>query len=579
MRHLADAWCRRCTRLVLFPVLLCACFLAATCFAKAAPVKSAGADTSAVTPDLALREILDAAKQEAAHSCAPTEDRLRAIICAGTIRIGVRDNYPPFAAIDADRHAGFEIAIAEKIAQALGVSATLVTVTPANRLALLAEDRVDLVIATMGDTTLRDSQAHFVRPHYYASHTAIVGPRSMPLTKFADIAGRTICVTVGNYSNPDLTVAGSRLLLFANPEQLADELQSGACSLIAQDDTFLARYFADPKFAAAYNTKLVMDPLPWGMAVSLAGSERLATALSLVSEIFHRDGVFVELAGEQAVAPAFLIEQRAVWLRPDCDTAQGFADPDCVLLPRRTEVSETRFASAVTGGESWVKDRVGLSLNLEVFKLQPAWDLVREGARNSLILILGTLTATLAVALLVGRALSARLALLRWVTRSLVMGVQSTPPVLALVIAASTANAIFSFSALSAISSAILALGLINGSNAGQAISEAVWSLRAEETPGKLGPRLTEGQLYLHALGRSMTQIVAFLINATKATPMASFIGAPELLNALTDSSSFSSDRKTTYWLLLIFYVALVMLVVWLCGRARRTLERRLAAA
>jgi polar amino acid transport system substrate-binding protein len=153
---------------------------------------------------------------------------------------------------------------------------------------------------------------------------------------------------------------------------------------------------------------------------------------------------------------------------------------------------------------------------------------------------------------------------------------QSTPPVLSLVIAASAANAIFAFSSTLAIMAAILSLGLINGSNAGQAISEAVASLRAEQH-ARSAP-LTDNALYLHALRRSMTQIMAFLINATKATPMASFIGAPELLNALTDSSSFSSDGETTYWLMLIFYVVVVLTVVWVCSRTKRMLERHLNA-
>ena len=160
------------------------------------------------------------------------------------------------------------------------------------------------------------------------------------------------------------------------------------------------------------------------------------------------------------------------------------------------------------------------------------------------------------------------------------MLLQSTPPVLSLVIAASAANAVFAFSAGLALAAAILALGLINGGNAGQAIAEAVASLRAEDAARPPGHRhLDDGQLFIHALRRSMTQIIAFLINATKATPMASFIGAPELLNALTDSTSFSSDRETTYWLLLIFYVAAVLAVVWLCGMLRGLLERHLAAS
>src|SRR5207237_8885057 len=119
---------------------------------------------------------------------------------------------------------------------------------------------------------------------------------------------------------------------------------------------------------------------------------------------------------------------------------------------------------------------------------------------------------------------------------------------------------------------AIVALGLTNGSNAGQAISEAMGSLRGER-------HLAGMNLFLHSLGRAATQIVAFLVNAAKGTPVASFIGAPELLSALTDITSFSTGRVTTYCLLLIFYTVVVMIVVWLCDKLRLWLEGGEAAA
>jgi polar amino acid transport system substrate-binding protein len=561
---------RRGSRVLL---LLLAGLIATPVLATPALATLAIAGPPPTSPDVALSRILATAHAQAATSCARPVDRLETILCTGTIRVGLRDNYPPFSSLQGNQSRGFEVAIAQHIAQALGVTLSPVTVTPADRIALLAENRIDLTIATMGDTTLRDTQALFVRPHYYASHTAILGPRAVPLTTLAGAAGHTVCVTVGDSSNPELSAAGVRLLLFASPQQLIDELHSGACSLIAQDDSFFARYLADPRFSALYDTKFTMDPLPWGMAVPQTGGKRLATALSLLGEIDHRDGVFLKLAEAEGIPAAFLRERRAVWRRAGCDTADGFTRAACVLPPRSSDMAPTRFAGAVMAVQTWVAAHLGLHLSLEIFTLKPAWDLVRVGIRNSIILILGTLAATFGFALLVGRALSARSALCRWPARGLVMLLQSTPPVLFLVIAASAANAVFAFSAALALTAAILALGLINGGNAGQAIAEAAATLRAEN--GRLG----DHQLFTHALRRSITQIIAFLINATKATPMASFIGAPELLNALTDSTSFSSDRETTYWLLLIFYVVAVLIVVRLCGVLRGVLERRIAAS
>jgi len=50
-------------------------------------------------------------------------------------------------------------------------------------------------------------------------------------------------------------------------------------------------------------------------------------------------------------------------------------------------------------------------------------------------------------------------------------------------------------------------------------------------------------------------------------------------LSLLTDMTSFSSGRITTYSMLLIIYTAVVMVVVWPCGRLRLVLERRQVAA
>jgi polar amino acid transport system substrate-binding protein len=105
-----------------------------------------------------------------------------------------------------------------------------------------------------------------------------------------------------------------------------------------------------------------------------------------------------------------------------------------------------------------------------------------------------------------------------------------------LVIAAAILHAVVPYSPTSALRAAVMALGLSNGCNAGQAISEAYMTLRAE----RAGLPVERIDLFSRAVSRSATQIVAFLINAAKGTPIASFIGAPELLSALTDITSLT---------------------------------------
>jgi ABC-type amino acid transport substrate-binding protein/ABC-type amino acid transport system permease subunit len=536
----------------------------------------------ATSPDADLKRLLESARSAMPASCSQADaDRLIRILCAKRIRIGVRDYYPLFGTRTGDKREGYEVDVGLAIGRMLGVQVEFVRVNAATRIPLLAEDRIDLVIATMGHNTQRDSQVRFIRPHYYQSETIIVGPRGLPVTKMTDLPGRTVCVSIGNGSNAHMVSQGARLMLFDEAGVLPDRLKDGTCNLAAQDDSFFANYFKEPDFAAAFTPKFGFAQVPWGMAVARQGSEQLARAIDLIVQVFHRDGLFIDIARFHRVESAFLQVQQKLWRSPECNVDTGSTNPACILPPLDAALKPTSFAPEVSALESWAKSRLGISLALPMLTTAPAWSMFKDGVLNSLILIAGALIATLVLAVLFGAAMAARTMLVRWPARTFTVALQSSPIVLTLVIAAAIAHGLFPYSGAVALGAAIAALGLANGCNAGQALAEAVWSLRAEHgtaTARGTAPGTLRGKaLFERALGRSATQIVAFLVNAAKGTPIASFIGAPELLSTLTDITSFASGRVTTYSLLLVFYTVVVVIVVWLCGKLRVYLESRQA--
>jgi polar amino acid transport system substrate-binding protein len=542
--------------------------VAATCLlgGLTAPAR---AGTSA---DAALTQLLAGARAaETPGNCAqPGVDRLVRILCTGRIRVGVRYDYPLFSTLTGTSPQGYEIDVAHAIAQKLGVAVDFVKVKAATRISLLGDDSVDLVIATMGDNTQRESQARFIRPHYYQSETMLVGARDVVAADWQDIRDLTVCVTVGNGSNAELVSRGARLMLFDDAAILPERLADQTCTLAAQDDSFFAYYFTSPAFAAQFSEKFGFAEIPWGMAVARDGSDRLAQALDLTSQVFHRDGIFLAAARGNHIGTAFLARQQAVWRRAECDTDTGNTNPACILPAANAELQPTPFADRVAAFETWFSGLTGFELVLPMLKTAPAWSLFLNGAVNSLVLIAGALGSTLAFAMLFGFAMGARSRLLAWPARAVTVALQSSPILLTLVITAAVMHALVPYSPAVALGAAIVALGLSNGSNAGQAISEAYLTLRAEHHGASSGAI----SLFPRALSRSATQIVAFLINAAKGTPIASFIGAPELLSALTDITSFSSGRTTTYTLLLVFYTTVVIAVVWLCRRFQGFLER-----
>lgn len=511
--------------------------------------------TPAPPPDPVLAGWLDAARVRAGPACAPLAERdtLATLLCRGSLRIGVRGDYPPFAQLQAGQRSGFEIELAHTLAARLGLTPQFVGVTPADRVAALAEGRVDLVIATTGHTALRDGQALFVRPHYYRSQTLVLGRPALPVAGLDDLAGRTVCVTVGNSTNATLSAAGARLMLWPNARALVEQLAAGACALGAQDDSLFARHLQQPAFAALHEPKFAFAPLPWGAMVARDGGAPLAQALGRVLQGLHADGNLRRLAAGHGVDTPFLAEQQALWAAPPCDTPQALTDARCITPPVDLRLAASRWAPAAERVEAALHEHLGWSVTLAMLKTEVAWQLFLQGMAFSLVLVLGAVAATLALGLGFGAALAAPRWWLRWPARTVLLAAQSTPLILLMVFAGVIVSALGRATPGVALGAAVTVLGLFNGSNAGQAIAEARASLRAEGAAAPLRA----------ALWRARAQVMAFVVNATRGSPAASVIGVPELLAAQTDIASFSSERVTTFALLLVFYMALVSLVVW----------------
>ena len=516
------------------------------------PARAETADLNAT-----LDQMLKSARAAVTQPCAADTDRLR---------VGIRQEYPRFGLDTGGELSGFEIDIARSIAARLGVAVQFMVVTPANRISALGEDRVDLVLATMGHTTQRDGQARFIRPHYYASQTVIVGPKSVPASDWQSLSGATVCVPIGSSSNTVLIGHNIRLLLFDTPDHLLEALRQSACQLAAHDDSFFADSLAQPAFAAQYEKKLSFSTLPWGMAVAKDGTLAFARVLSLLSQIDHRDGVFLDLAKKNKIGTDFLVEQQTVWNRPDCDRPAGNEDSSCLLPPTDSSLARLDIAADVERFQAWVQQRFGLQISLPMLQTVVALHLFEDGLVYTVILMVGAMACTLAMAVFFAATLRSDSRVLRAVVRGLTLVMQCSPIVLLLFVGYTVATGLVQYSLTVAIVTSVIVLGLFNGSHAGRAIAEADSELRRERHGVEPG--------FMLLASRSSVQVTSFLINASKGSAAASMIGTPELLGAMTDISSFSSERITLYSLLLVLYLGLVLVVIALCNMARRYLVR-----
>jgi polar amino acid transport system substrate-binding protein len=115
-----------------------------------------------------LRHILAAGALMLGLGSLPMDAQARSldeIIKSGTVRIGVNPNLPPMSAIGSkNEYEGFDVDIANRIAQAIGVKVELVPTETAQRVPFLIADRIDISLGALTRNTERAKVIDYTVP-------------------------------------------------------------------------------------------------------------------------------------------------------------------------------------------------------------------------------------------------------------------------------------------------------------------------------------------------------------------------------------------------------------------------------
>ena len=102
-------------------------------------------------------------------------DAIDDITAAGQINVGIFSDFPPFSSASADMSLkGYDIDVAQAIADALKVKLNLVSVTGQNRIPYLTEKRVDILMS-VGYSKEREEVIDFAAA-YAPYYIAVIGP-------------------------------------------------------------------------------------------------------------------------------------------------------------------------------------------------------------------------------------------------------------------------------------------------------------------------------------------------------------------------------------------------------------------
>jgi glutamate/aspartate transport system substrate-binding protein len=233
---------------------------------------------------------------------------LKGIAESGKVRIGYRENSPPFAFLDAKKKpVGYSLdlceVVVEEIAAEVGkdVGVQYRPVTPENRFDLISRNEIDLECGSSTNNAERRKTVAF-SPTMFVTGTKLLVRRGSGIRSLRDLTGKTIVLTRGTVHETAIPKLAARQnvpvkFVFAGDHRESfDTLAAGKADAFANDDVQLAGMLADTGSAADY--RIVGDNLTYA-DYALTYRRNDPEFAEVVERAFHR------LAGSREIVAIY----------------------------------------------------------------------------------------------------------------------------------------------------------------------------------------------------------------------------------------------------------------------------------
>lgn len=221
------------------------------------------------------------------------------IIARGKLIIAVDTTTPPYGFLDAElKPTGFDIEVANRMGEALGVPVEFVTVTSPGRIPALLTKQVDAVVSIFSITPARAIQIDYSIP--YAGQSAVViAPKSTAISSHADLVGKKVGLTRGTAEDGILTAAaeanpGIEILRFDDYASLLQAMVSGQIDAMGGGD-YGEIYLKKAQNGDDFEQKYKLKTFYFGIGVA-KGNDNLRQWLNTWLFTLKSDGVLADLS-------------------------------------------------------------------------------------------------------------------------------------------------------------------------------------------------------------------------------------------------------------------------------------------
>src|SRR5918999_2538423 len=216
---------------------------------------------------------------------------------AGQIKVGVKYDVPLFGFKNpqSGEVEGFDVDMAQRVADELGVEVKLVEAISDNRIPYLTDGTVDLVFSTMTITTDRDAEIDFSRP-YYIAHGKVLTAKDSDIESIDDLgAGTTTCTALDSTYETTIIpdqAPDTKIKALGTYSECFAQLQRGSVDALVTDDVILAGFLQQDDSMQIVGEDLTTDP--YGAGVKNKDKEFADFVSGVLDEVLE-DGTWQEL--------------------------------------------------------------------------------------------------------------------------------------------------------------------------------------------------------------------------------------------------------------------------------------------
>ncbi len=216
----------------------------------------------------------------------------------GPLRVGTESSYAPFEFTQDGKLVGFDIDLAEAVAQELGYEIEWVQMPFDGLIPAMLTSQVDMAVASFTVTEERAKRVNFSAPYYRSGITFVV--RSSDATKYQAgaeaLKGQQLCAQLGSVSAMKAeTLSPGKVTTFNDAYAGYLELKQGGCEAMVNDRP-VNQYFMKTSKGAEGLVELtqVLDAEDMAMVIPKSNEELLAQ-VNQALESLKAKGIYDEL--------------------------------------------------------------------------------------------------------------------------------------------------------------------------------------------------------------------------------------------------------------------------------------------